>query len=37
MNKINWTEPRFSMKQAVILMIASIALGVVLTILDHVL
>lgn len=37
MNKINWTEPRFSMKQAVVLMIATIVMGVILTIVDYML
>jgi hypothetical protein len=37
MKKPNWNEPRFSMKQAVIVMIAAIVGAVMLTILDHVL
>lgn len=37
MNKINWNEPRITMKQAVIVMIASLVFAAILTILDHLL
>lgn len=37
MNRTNWTKPRFSMKQAVIVLIATIAFGTILTIADYVL
>lgn len=37
MNKINWTEPRFSMKQLIILMIATGVFAAILTLLDHLL
>lgn len=37
MNKINWTEPRFSLKQLIILLIGSVILATILTIADHLL
>lgn len=35
MKKINWTEPRFSLGEVVIAMIASILVAVILTIIDR--
>lgn len=37
MNKINWTEPRFSMKQLIVLLIGIVIFATVLTILDSML
>jgi len=37
MKQINWTEPRFSMKQLIILLIGTVIFATVLTIADYLL